>query len=77
MICRRKRVYELRYEGMVDDDFWINAAKDRTQGEGHVHSYGLIQAAQDIGIIYQAAELHDYKSGKFKEYYATLFQQKK
>jgi len=62
---------------MVDDDFWINAAKDRTQGKGHVHSYGLAQAAQDIRTIHQAVELHDYKSEKFREYYASLFQQKK
>ena len=77
MVCKRKRVYEIRFDGMVDNDFWINTERDRSQGKDYIHSYGLIQAAQDIRIIHQAAELHDYKSEKFRDYYASLFQQKK
>lgn len=76
MICKRKRVYEIRYKDMVDDDFWINTKVDRTQGNGYIHSYGLKQAAEDIAIIYQAAEIHDYKSSKFEEYHACLFKKK-
>lgn len=74
-LCKRKRVFEVRYNGMVDDDFWINTKKDRTQGNGYIHSYGLKQVAEDIAIIYQAAEIHDYKSKNFKEYYASLFRE--
>lgn len=72
-VCKRTRVYELRYHEMVDDDFWIRDAKNRTQGQGYVHSYGLIQVAQDIRTIHQGAEVHDYKGEKFAEYYADLF----
>jgi hypothetical protein len=75
-ICKRKRVYELRYHDMTDSDFWINNTNDRTQGEGYIHSYGLRQTAEDIAKIYQASEIHDYKSEKFKEYYLKLFQKK-
>jgi hypothetical protein len=77
ILCKRKRVFEIRYKGMVDNNFWINTKTDRTQGSGYIHSYGLKQAAEDIAIIYQAAEIHDYKSKNFKECYEKLFWKEK
>jgi hypothetical protein len=75
-ICKRKHVYEIRYHEMVDEEFWINTETNRTQGKGYVHSYGLAQAAQDIRIIHQAAEIHDYKSAKFTDYFAPMFKKR-
>jgi len=72
-ICKRKRVYELRYEDIVAKDFWIKV-DNRTQEVGkYIHSYGLTQVAEDINIIYQAAEIKDYTSEHFNEYYRKMF----
>ena len=82
MICKRKRVYEIRWghlgedQTFVENDFWINS-DNRTQQVGkYIHSYGLKQAASDIKIAHQAAEIKDYKSKEFEEYYAILFKKK-
>jgi hypothetical protein len=83
-VCQRKNVKELRFytiigderNNFVKDDFWINTKTDRTQGNGYIHSHSSEQAAQDIKIAHQAAEIEDYKSEKFKKYYEKLFRKK-
>lgn len=83
-VCRRKRVYEIRFRdtsrgGFVEDDFWINTkVSSRTQTAGsYIHSYGLKQAASDIKIAHQAAEIKHYKSKNFDTYYAAIFKETK
>lgn len=77
-VCKRKRVYEIRFcdedgNGFVEKDFWING-KERTQEAGTlIHSWGLKQAANDIKIAHQAAEIKHYQSKCFTDYYAKLF----
>lgn len=72
-VCKRKRVWEIRYEGFVEDDFWINTGT-RTQVAGHyIHSYSIPQVAEDIQIIYQAAEIKQYRSKDHDKYYSAMF----
>ena len=81
-VCRRKRVYEIRFcdtdgGSFVEDDFWIDTDKERTQTAGkYIHSYGLAQAASDIKIAHQAAEIKHYKSEEYNKYYAIIFKKK-
>jgi len=78
-VCKRKRVYEIRWGHQdeatwVFDDFWINTKTERTQVAGkYIHSYGLKQAAEDMKIAHQAAEIKHYKSKNYNEYYAAIF----
>ena len=82
-VCQRKRVFEIRWghldekQTFVNDDFWIKNERDRTQTAGkYIHSYGLKQAASDIKIAHQAAEIKHYKSKNFDEYYVIIFREK-
>lgn len=83
-VCKRKRVYEVRWGHLneertfVGKDFWIKNERDRTQVEGkYIHSYGLKQAAQDIKIAHQAAEIEHYRGKEYKEYYTIIFKRGK
>lgn len=75
-VCKRKRVWELRYKDHVEEDFWINTG-NRTQEKGsYIHSYELTQVASDIKIIHQAAEIKIYRSPDHDKYYGTIFRVK-
>ena len=77
-VCKRKRVYSIRFTNsdnvsFVENNFWIDA-KNRTQTAGKlIHSYGLKQAASDIKIAHQAAEIKHYKSKNYDDYYSKIF----
>ncbi len=78
-VCARKRVYEVRWGHLdeermfVEDDFWIKTGR-RTQEKGkYIHSWSLKEAASDIKIAHQAAEISHYKSTTYDEYYAKIF----
>ena len=77
LVCRRKRVYEIRfitdYEGsFVEDDFWIKKGY-QTQVKGkYIHAYNLKEAAGYIKIAHQASEIKHYQSDNYKEYYAGI-----
>ena len=82
-VCMRKRVYEIRWTddsgfSFVEDDFWINTPLfDRTQVAGkYIHSYGLRQAAADIKIAHQAAEVKTYKREAYDKYQSQVFKRK-
>ncbi len=75
-ICKRKRVYEIRYENCVPKDFWIDV-DNRTQEKGkYIHSYGLQQAAKDIKQIHQMAKMIDYQRISYAKYHSNIFKKK-
>lgn len=79
-VCKRKRVYEIRFGhengfSFVGENFWIDTKSfGRTQEKGkYIHSYGLEQVAHDIKIAHQAAEIKDYQSLQFDEFHSLIF----
>lgn len=72
-IKRRKRVWELEYEGFVEKDFWIHNEEVTQEPGKYIHAWTVKKMVEYISIIYQAAEIKNYSGQEYIKYYAKLF----